>query len=58
MYIFFTDVSIDCNLDQKQHAMYMLMEHMLLNSYDNSTPIEPFFTWLSGDARTGKSCVI
>jgi hypothetical protein len=41
-----------------QHATFMLVERMLFNSYDNSTPIEPFFTWLSGDAITGNSHVI
>ncbi len=58
MYLFWTNVSIACNLNKKQHAMFMLAGHMFLNSYDNHTPIEPFFTWLSGYARTSKSYVV
>jgi len=39
MYLFFKDISNAYNLNQKQHAMFMLVgRHMLLNSYDNLTP--------------------
>jgi hypothetical protein len=38
MYPSLKDISIACNLNQKQHAMFMLVGHMLLNSYDNLTP--------------------
>jgi hypothetical protein len=42
MYLSLKDVSIACNLNQKQHSMFMLVGHMLLNSYDNLTPTKPF----------------
>jgi hypothetical protein len=58
MYPFLTNVSIAFNLNKKQHAMFMLMGRMFFNSYDNHTPIEPFFTWLSGYARISKSHVV
>jgi hypothetical protein len=58
MYPSLKDVSIACNLNQKQHAMFKLARHILLNSYDNPIPTEPFFAWLGGDVGIGKSCVI
>jgi hypothetical protein len=36
----------------------MMVRRILLNSYDNPTPTKPFFAWLGGDARIGKSHVI
>ncbi len=37
------NVSITCNFNQKQHAMFMLTSYMLFNSYDNLIPTKPFF---------------
>jgi hypothetical protein len=42
MYPSLKAILIACNLNQKQHAMFMLVGHMLLNSYDNLTPTKPF----------------
>ncbi len=36
----------------------MLVRHILFNSYDNPTPMKPFFAWLGGNARIGRSHVI
>ncbi len=58
MYLSLKDVSITCNFNKKQHAMFMLARHMLFNSYDNLKPIKPFFTSLGGDVGTCKSRVI
>ncbi len=58
MYLSLKGVSIACNINQKQHAMFMLVKCILLNSYDNPTPTKPFFAWLGGDLGTSKSCVI
>jgi hypothetical protein len=58
MYPFLKDASIAYNLNQKQHAMFMLARCILLNSYDNPTPIKPFFAWLGGDVGNSKSHVI
>jgi hypothetical protein len=43
MYPILKDISIACNFNQKQHAIFMLAGRVLLNSYDSLTPIEPFF---------------
>jgi hypothetical protein len=43
MYPSLKDISKAYNLNKKQHAMFMLVGHMLLNSYDNLTPINSFF---------------
>jgi len=43
MYLFLKDISNAYNLNQKQHAMFMLVGHMLLNSYDNLTPTNIYF---------------
>jgi hypothetical protein len=58
MYPSLKDVSIACNLNQKQHTMFMLVGRVLRNSYDNLTPTEPFFAWLGGDPGTSMNCVI
>jgi hypothetical protein len=55
---FLKDVLIVCNLNQKQHAMFMSARRMLLNLYDNLIPTNLFFTWLGGNVRTSKSHVI
>jgi len=41
---FLKDVLIVCNLNQKQHAMFMSARRMLLNLYDNLIPTNLFFT--------------
>jgi hypothetical protein len=43
MYPSLRDISNVYNLNKKQRAMFMLVGHMLPNSYDNLTPINPFF---------------
>jgi hypothetical protein len=43
MYPSLKNVSNAYNLNQKQHAMFKLVGHMLFNSYDNLTPTNPFF---------------
>ncbi len=58
MYPSLKDASIAYNFNQKQHAMFMLARRILLNSYDNPTPIEPFFAWLGGDVGISKSRAI
>jgi len=58
MYLFLKDISNAYNLNQKQHAMFMLVGHMLLNSYDNLTPTNYFFPSFGRIVRTCKSCVI
>jgi hypothetical protein len=49
------DVSSTSHLNEKQHAMFILAGRALLKSYLYKTPVElgdePFFAWLSGDAR-------
>jgi hypothetical protein len=58
MYLFLKDVSITCNFNKKQHAMFMLARWMLFNSYDNLIFTKPFFAWLGGDVGTCENCVI
>jgi hypothetical protein len=58
MYLYSKGVSIVCNINQKQHAMFMLGRCILFNPYDNPTPTKPFFAWLGGDVKTSKNCVI
>jgi hypothetical protein len=43
MYPSLKDISNVYNLNKKQRAMFMLVGHMLFNSYDNLTPINPIF---------------
>ncbi len=58
MYLSLKDVSITCNFNQKQHAMFMLTRCMLFNSYNNLILTKSFFAWLGGDVGTYKSHVI
>jgi hypothetical protein len=58
MYLSLKDVSIAFNLNQKQHSMFMLARHILLNSYDNPILIKPFWALLGGDVGIGKNRVI
>ncbi len=44
MYLSLKDISITCNFNKKQHAMFMLAKHMLFNSYDNLIPTKKNFT--------------
>ncbi len=52
MYPSLKDVLNACNINQRQHAMFMLTRYMFLNSYDNLIPTKPFFAWLGGIVGT------